>query len=129
MKYYHQTHEIKLGDDIDIIKLPYKPSIDVPVDTDVWAIAYTVDDESNRNRLRCEPTLGQIKKRSEKYNAHDFVPYNKQRTGFRKSGHVDINARMYADTYEEAVELYNELVEARINKLQTMLNEAKSDML
>lgn len=36
---------------------------------------------------------------------------------------------MYADTYEEAVEMYNDLVQRRIDNLQRMIESAKSDMI
>lgn len=36
---------------------------------------------------------------------------------------------MYADTYEEAVEMYNDLVQRRIYNLQRMIESAKSDMI
>lgn len=36
---------------------------------------------------------------------------------------------MYADTYEEAVEMYNELVQKRIENLERMIESAKLDMI
>lgn len=47
----------------------------------------------------------------------------------RKSGIVDFNSRMYADTYEEAVEMFNELIQQRIDNLYRMAEEAKKHMV
>ena len=58
-----------------------------------------------------------------------FVPYKKGTREKRKSGIVGFQARMYADTYEEAVEMYNELVQKRIENLERMIESAKLDMI
>lgn len=38
-------------------------------------------------------------------------------------------SRYYTDTYEEAVEMYNELVQKRIDNLKLMIKEAENDKI
>lgn len=98
----------------------------LPVGKPIWAVAYEINDDTKVTKLRCLPILGEI----EKYgNRHFFVPYKKGTTEKRSSGEVLFWARLYADTYEEAVELYCEMIDARIEKLQEMIEEARADKL
>lgn len=97
-----------------------------PLNTPVWAVAYNINDETKRTRLICTPTLGEVIKRGWKT---EFVPYKKGAKVLRESGEVDVYSRKYADTYGEAVELYNSLIQERINKLNEMVNEAESHFI
>lgn len=122
MKYYYNNYGAY-----------YKNAERLPVNKPVWAIAYNINDDTERKRLSCKPTLGEIINADESgrrfWTTHCFVPYKKGTTEKRKSGFVDFQARLYADTYEEAVEMYNELVQKRISKLEQMIEEAKKDLI
>lgn len=90
----------------------------------MW-LAYDINDDTERHDLRCEPVLGEIVDNGLRY----FVPYKKGTKVKRGSGSVRRDSRMYADTYEEAVEMYNDLVQRRIDNLRRMIESAKSDMI
>lgn len=93
-----------------------------PVCKPIWGLAYDINDDTEHKRLICKPVLGEIV-------GHNFYQYKKGTTEKRKSGRVSYWARIYADTYEEAVDMYNELVQKRIDNLLRMIDLAESDMI
>lgn len=102
----------------------------VPIGKPIYGLAYSVDDDDGRNRLRCEPVLGEVfSKHSDGCGLFYFAPYKKGTTQRCKSGVVSASSRMYADTYEEAIEMYNDLVQRRIEKLKAMITEAEEEKL
>lgn len=107
-------------------------SIDeLPLNKPVWGFAYSINDDTEDKRLICLPVQGEIHKNDNchKWSDYCFSPYKKGTDIKRKSGVVDFNSRMYADTYEEAVEMFNELVQKRIDNLYQMAEKAKADMI
>lgn len=102
----------------------------VPIGKPIYGLAYSVDDDDGRNRLRCEPVLGEVfYKYTDNCGPLYFAPYKKGTTQRCKSGVVSASSRMYADTYEEAIEMYNDLVQRRIEKLKAMIAEAEEEKL
>lgn len=93
-----------------------------PVCKPIWGLAYDINDDTEHHNLICKPVLGEIVNRS-------FYPYKKGTTERRQSGKVLHWSRLYADTYEEAVEMYNGLVQERISNLRRLIESAKSDMI
>ena len=81
---------------------------------DVYAFAY-LEDERAIN-LFCKPVKGQIV---------DSIFYEYKKNGSLKKNGVGIGARIYADTYEEAVEGFNALVNARIVKLREEISKVE----
>lgn len=73
----------------------------------VYAFAYQ-EDERALNYF-CEPVKGMIKNRV-------FYEFTKDGSRLKRNG-VSIWARYFADTYEEAVEGFNHLLQRRINSL------------
>lgn len=125
MKYYYKDPYSQYYNTYSISELPLNKPI--------WGFAYSINDGTEDKRLICLPVQGEI---SENINRHYkiwskycFIPYKKGTNTKRKSGVVDFNSRMYADTYEEAVEMFNELVQQRINNLYQMAEKAKADMI
>lgn len=111
----------------------YNPP-NLPKNKPLWAVAYDIDNDTGHVRLSCKPTLGEVVSSSEikassLWSNYIFVPYKKGTHTRCKSGFVSCGARMYADTYEEAVDIYNSLVQKRIDKLEKMKNEAVSDFI
>lgn len=111
----------------------YNPP-NLPKNKPLWAVAYDIDNDTGRVRLSCKPTLGEVVSSSEikassLWSNYIFVPYKKGTHTRCKSGVVSCGARMYADTYEEAVDIYNSLVQKRVDKLEKMKNEAVSDFI
>lgn len=106
----------------------YRPK-HIPVDTDIYAVAYEIDNNTNLANLRCKPTKGQIIYDPKSQCDYRFVPYSKDGSRFLDSGRVDFQKRLYADTYEEAVEMYNELVQKRITQLEEIINLTKKDII
>ena len=51
------------------------------------------------------------------------------RDGTLKNTKVNADSRMYADTYEEAVEMYNEYVQFQIDKLNKLIESCKQDFI
>ena len=111
----------------------YNPP-NLPKNKPLWAVAYDIDNDTGHVRLSCKPTLGEVVSSSEikassLWSNYIFVPYKKGTHTRCKSGFVSCGARMYADTYEEAVDIYNSLVQKRVDKLEKMKNEAVSDFI
>ena len=100
----------------------------LPTNKPVWAVAYDVNNDTRHVNLKCLPVLGEIR-RWKYYRGADFYPYKKGTTEVRLTGKVHYNSRVYADTYEEAVQMYNELIKRRIETLYKMIEEAKDDFI
>ena len=59
-----------------------------------------------------------------------FVPFKRNsKTEFAKSKAVQIDSRMYADTYEECVELFNSLVNEKVEWFLKRVEETKEDLI
>ena len=82
---------------------------------DVYAFAY-LEDERARNFF-CRPVKGRIV---------DCMFYEYKKNGDLKKKGVGCFARIYADTYEEAVEGFNTLVNTRIKKLKEEIGKVES---
>lgn len=78
---------------------------------DIWAFAYKEDERATN--LMCKPVKGRIVK-SDSYNFYEYKTNGKD---LKKNG-VSLYARFFTDTYEEAVEGFNMLVNKRIDSLQ-----------
>lgn len=87
----------------------------------IWACAYETTSTKENMSLKCLPTKGII-------TGNKFIPFKKN-GGLKPSGSVNKRSRSYADTYEESVEMYNFFVNKRIEQLQKLMDEAKSDLL
>ena len=80
---------------------------------DIWAFAYKEDERATN--LMCKPVKGKIIKDGN-YTAY-FYEYKANGKDLKKNG-VTLYARFFTDTYEEAVEGFNMLVNKRIDSLQ-----------
>lgn len=80
---------------------------------DIWAFAYKEDERATN--YMCKPVKGKIIKDGN-YTSH-FYEYKTNGKDLKKNG-VTIYARFFTDTYEEAVEGFNMLVNKRIDSLQ-----------
>lgn len=121
MKYYHNIKTVNnytWDAGYDVNKLLNK---------DLYGFAYEINDDTKDCRLSCRPVIGTSIHEGGKI--YYFVPYKKGTQELRKSGRVLFESRMYADTYKEAVEMYNELVQKRIEKLKEMIQEAEKDKI
>ena len=133
MKYYHRFKIINEGEPNEYIYVyPYDIE-ELPVGEPIYGFAYNVNDDTEQRRLSCKPVLGEIVSTENikcgLWSRYVFVPYKSGTTEKRKSGYVDFDSRMYASTYVEAVEMYNELVQERIDNLYSMINSAKEDII
>lgn len=127
MKYYKPTY-ISIGGQNYPCQLGYNIE-DVPINKPIWAVAYNINDDTEHHRLLCKPIQGEIILNTPYEDNAYFIPYKKNGTGFCKSKRVDFNSRLYANSYEEAAELYNELVQKHIDKLLGLVQDAKNDMI
>ena len=100
------------------------PQHKLPNGKSVWAVAYSIDNESMYPHLRKTPVRGIIT-----VNGDFFVEYKKGTNIKKKSGIVNSSSRMYADTEKEAVEMYNALVQDRINLLYKIIEDAEDDKI
>lgn len=96
--------------------------LNVPEGKSIWAVAYSINDDTEHHRLMCKPTNGEL-------CGYSFIPYKIGTKTKRTSGRVSKYARKYADTYEEAVDLFNSLVQKRIDNLLEMVEDAKNDFI
>lgn len=95
---------------------------DLPIDKPIWAFAYTIKNDTAQRTYYSLPVCGEI-------NEHGvFRPYKKN-GDLSGSKYYNFNSRSYADTYEEAVEMYNELVQKRIDRLKAAIEDAKKDFI
>lgn len=90
----------------------------------LWGCAYSIDSTKERMRLKCEPELGIIKK----------IGYRMQFVKLKKNGEpsakaVCFSARHYADTKEECIMLYNNLIAGQVTFLERIIDEMNLDKL
>ena len=94
----------------------------------VWACAYDEDNNYDYSHLKQLPIRGMILDKHKAgmnkpvYSSWVFAPVNKNGEPI-KSKVVDIYSRHYANTYEECIEVYNGLVQARIDRLSEIIKE------
>lgn len=99
------------------MKYAYDNRMKAPCNAPIWGLAYDINNETEHRNYSCKPVLGEIRGRS-------FHKYKKGTTECQLAG-VSIWARQYADTYEEAVELYN----IRMNGSSISIESIKSQKL
>jgi hypothetical protein len=89
----------------------------------IWACAYELCENKISMKLIQKPIRGIISGRT-------FAPLKKDSdTEVVKSRGVRSWSRCYADTYDECVELYNSLVQERIEFFEDRLRETKDDFI
>ena len=103
---------------------PYDIS-DLPVGKPIWGFAYEIKNDTMHRVCYSKPVRGEIV--VSPYHTK-FYPYKKNGKLCESKG-VSFESRRYADTYEEAVEMYNELVQDRINRLRTAAIQAERDKI
>lgn len=88
----------------------------------LWACAYKIDNQTLHAHLKQAPVEGVITpdRKFAVFGANGRL---------RSSGRVSFDARQYADTYAEAVELYNELVTKRKNALEQLADTVYDDYI
>ena len=86
----------------------------------LWACAYKIDNQTLYPHLRQEPVEGMITPEWK------FAPFGVNGK-LRSSGRVSYDSRQYADTYGEAIELYNELVTKRRKALEQIADTVYDD--
>lgn len=97
----------------------------------VWACAYNEDNNYDYSHLKQLPIRGMILDKYKagidkpKYSSWVFVPLNKDGK-IVKSKVVDVYSRSYANTYEECIDLYNGLVQERIDRLNEIIKECET---
>lgn len=91
---------------------------------EVWAFDYKKVLERGKSKItrNIKPTFGRIG--TSRFIFEEYSDTNKE----IKSS-VDIWCRCYADTYEEAVEVYNSFVKEQINKLKNMIKSMEADFI
>lgn len=109
--------------------------------TKIWACAYDFDKSKTSHSLIQKPVYGMIRGYGWRYqdflNVTEetsygtyFVPFKKNsKTELATSKEVRIESRVYADTYEECVELYNELVKERVEWFLRRASEVERDYI
>lgn len=99
---------------------------DLPVGKPIWAVAYDINNENLYPRLKKKPVLGEIFRARWGFL---FVEYKKDGKTLRESGEVNFESRVYADTEKEAIEMYNTLVQDKINLLYKIIEDAEDDKI
>lgn len=93
----------------------------------VWACGFDIDVDRHDNSIThsySKPVDGMIQSMYKDTNTHAntqwyvcrFVPFAKNGR-LRKSGAVSLYARRFAQTYNDCVEIYNQLIDEKIAKL------------
>ena len=98
----------------------------------VYGCAFDVDfDRYYYGRVThtfCKPVLGMVKKPEEDSNYGSFYLLKKDGT-IRQSGRVSSDARHFARTYEESVQIYNQLIQNKIEKLKSIADDLEKEFL
>lgn len=106
--------------------------------TKLWACAYKFDNNKTTMGLIQKPIYGMARGYGWDYegtmeeNSYSsfFVPFKSgSEIDFAKSKAVRITSRVYADTYEECVELFNKLVEDRVAWFKKRATETEKDII
>lgn len=93
----------------------------------IWACAYELQGDKNKNGLIQKPVQGEIY--GDGYRTY-FAPYKKDSKTLTKSKAVLAEySRCYADTYEECVELYNSLVNKAVMYFWQRMGECAKDRI
>lgn len=93
----------------------------------IWACAYELQNNKNKNGLIQKPVQGEF--RNEGYVTY-FYHYKKNSKEFAKSKAVQAEwSRYYADTYEECVTLYNTLVNEAIMYFWQRMRDCVKDKI
>lgn len=87
---------------------------------DIWAFAYKEDERALN--LMCKPVKGRIK------NNKHFYEYKSNGKDLKKNG-VTLYARFFTDTYEEAIEGFNKLVQQRIESLKAEIIKLENTLV
>lgn len=115
---------------------------DVPINKPIYAFSYDSSNISRYNFDYTKPVKGMIIEKdwllnhgNSCYGNEVFVPF--KRTNDNKgytdeldyAKYVHYTSRMYADTYKEACEMFNELVEDRVKKIKSELKTTKKHFI
>lgn len=116
----------------------YKQIKNIKPEIKLWACAYEFDNNKITMGLISKLVYGMARgyggdyeeiTEEESYSSF-FVPFKRNsETEFVKSKAVQIDSRMYADTYEECVELFNSLVNEKIEWFLKRAEETKEDLI
>ena len=116
----------------------YKEIENIKPGAKLWACAYKFDNNKITMGLISKPVYGMLRgyawdyekiTEEESYSSF-FVPFKRNsETEFAKSKAVQIDSRMYADTYEECVELFNSLVNEKVEWFLKRAEETKKDLI
>ena len=105
-------------------------SDNVPLNTVVWACAYSTNDSEKSMALRKEPVQGKVIQTNRGGGWRDKEFFEIKKNGeLKKSSRVYADSRRYADTYEECIELYNSLVNNQINRLKALIAKCEEDLI
>lgn len=116
----------------------YKEIKNIKPGTKLWACAYQFDNNKITMGLISKPVYGMARGygwdyeevNEEKSYASFFVPFKSgSEMEFVKSRAVRISSRVYADTYEECVELFNSLVNEKVEWFLKRAEDTKEDLI
>lgn len=105
------------------------------VGDEIWAAAYSLCRTKESNSTKCQPVKGILSdnRYGEPLNPGSdnicyFVPYGKKgKPSYSKCTHVE--SRQYATTEAEAIELYNDAIQATVNELLQLKTEVEKDFI
>ena len=111
----------------------YKEIRNIKPGSILWACAYDEDNNYEYTHLGQKPVKGIVLSNEGEYKCKRwtdklFFRLNKEGKPI-KSSVVSLSARKYADTYEECVEIYNSLVNRRIEYLKSIIKRAEDDII
>jgi hypothetical protein len=101
---------------------------DAPRDIILWACAYATNNSEKGMALKKLPVQGKIIGNGELFYHQSFYETNKLGE-IKKSTRVYAESRIYADTYEESVEIYNDLVDKHITFLKGLIEICNNDKI
>lgn len=112
-----------------IYRYKYKDFKGLKSHTKIWACDFQLDRSKTQMGLFQKPIYGEIRGKinphtnEESESGYYFIPYKKNSTELAMSKKVRLEARCYADTYEECRDLYNTLIDERINWFKEKISE------
>lgn len=105
--------------------MKYYRSSKVPKNVPIWGCAYETTYNEKGMFYKKEPVLGMIVEEGSK----SYFCELKKNGGVKKSNKVSERSRLYADTLEESIEIYNECIDDQIRYLENLIKNHVEDKI
>lgn len=96
-----------------------------PKNVPIWGCAYEATYSKEGMSLKKEPVLGMIVDEGWRTFFYEL----KKNGDIKKSSKVYSHSRIYADTLDECIELYNDTIDSHVRHLKILIEESELDKI